>query len=233
MSPRAAVMSIPYKALSGDDWFLEAEFIPGEDCCDELAIICHPHPLFGGEMHNYVVDTLYTGLSAARCTTRFNFSSVGGSDGVHEGGTGEVGQVSAVINYMAGAFTSECCAGKPWTAIHVIGYSFGAAMALPAALSSSASTCTCIAFPFEMFAEQAKDSLAKFRQRSIPLFFVMGEMDNFTPLRVFKQWVSKFDSAKQTIIAGADHFFDGYERQIVAETQKFLNAVKPDPSDRP
>ena len=230
MSPRASLMSVPYTSLEGESWFLEAEFLPSEGCSKELVVICHPHPLYGGEMHNNVVDALYHGLSDERCTARFNFSGVGGSDGGYENGDGEVGQVKAIIDYMCGEFVQEqsCSA---WNKIHVIGYSFGAAMAVPAALAmDKVSSCTAIAFPFDMFSKNAADSILLQAKRRMPMLFLTGDRDDFTPVRSFKQWVGKFGGVVQTIIPGVDHFFGGHERQLVAETRKFLNVLNQDRS---
>ncbi len=222
MSPRASLMAVPYLSRNGESWFLEAEFLPAKSSSAELAIICHPHPLYGGEMHNNVVEALYRGLSDELCTARFNFSGVGGSDGGYENGDGEVGQVKAVVEYMCGEFVQEQTCGA-WSRVHVIGYSFGAAMAVPAALATEkVSSCAAISFPFEMFSKLATDSIALHAKKRAPLLFLTGDADDFTPLRSFKQWVAKFPGSVQGVIQGADHFFGGFERQLVAETQRFI-----------
>nr|MDO8085995.1 alpha/beta fold hydrolase [Candidatus Sigynarchaeum springense] len=222
MPLRATLMAIPYTALNGERWFMEAEFLPAERRGEELAIICHPHPLFGGEMHNNVVDGLFRGLSSEYATVRFNFSGVGGSDGAHEKGDGEVGQVKAVVDHMCGEFVREKSCGA-WNKVHVIGYSFGAAMALPAALASEqVSSCTSISFPFEMFSKHAVESAALQAKKKAPLLFLTGDADDFTPIKTFKQWVAKFPGSVQCIIQGADHFFGGHERRLVDESRKFL-----------
>ncbi len=230
MPPRAALLSVPYRSIGGDDWFLEAEFLPAKGRSLDLVIICHPHPLYGGEMHNYVVDALYSGLSDEYCTARFNFSGVGGSDGGYENEVGEMGQVKAVIDFLCGDFVQEQAFG-PWNKIHVVGYSFGAAMALPAALAmDKVSSCVAISFPFEMFSKRATESIALHAKKLAPLLFLTGDADNFTPIRVFNQWVAKFPGSVQNIIPGADHFFGGHERWVVVETRKFLNGFHQDRS---
>jgi uncharacterized protein len=228
MSPRASLMSVPYTSLGGEGWFLEAEFLPAEGRSQDLVVICHPHPLYGGEMRNNVVEALYRGLSNVYCTARFNFSGVGGSDGGYENGEGEVGQVKAVVDYLCGEFVQEQACGA-WNEIHVVGYSFGAAMAVPAALASEkASSCTAIAFPFDMFSKNTADSITLQAKRRMPMLFLTGDADDFTPVRSFKQWVGKFGGAAQKILPGSDHFFGGHERQIVAEIRKFLNGLHQD-----
>jgi alpha/beta superfamily hydrolase len=223
MSPRAALLSVPYTSLSGAEWFLEAEFLPAARCSKDLVIICHPHPLFGGEMRNNVVDALYQGLSDEMNVARFNFSGVGGSDGGHEKGDGEVTQVMAVVKYFCTEFVQEQACGS-WSRVHLIGYSFGAAMAVAAALGLEiVVSCTAIAFPFEMFSKQAAGSALLQTNRKMMMLFFMGDADDFTPGPVFKRWVAKFSGAMSGIIAGTDHFFNGHEASLVAETRKFLN----------
>ncbi|MBN2153294.1 MAG: hypothetical protein JW839_17710 [Candidatus Lokiarchaeota archaeon] len=225
MSPRASLLSVPYRSTGGDEWFLEAEFLPSASGSSDLAIICHPHPLYGGEMHNNVVNALYLGLSGDCCTARFNFSGVGGSDGGYENGDGEVGQVKAVVGHLCGEFAREqgC---RAWRRLHLVGYSFGAAMATPVALAmDEVSTCTAVAFPFELFPRHASDAAASFARRRRPTMFLMGDADDFTPTRAFHRWVDKFPGSVRSIIPGADHFLGGHERRIVAETRSFLNGT--------
>lgn len=91
-----------------------------------VAVICHPHPLHGGTMHNKVVSTL---MRAARdrgaSTIRFNFRGVGKSAGEHADGVGEVDDCKVVIDWAAGEF-----AGQP---LWLMGFSFGGYVAAAAA----------------------------------------------------------------------------------------------------
>ena len=91
-----------------------------------VAVICHPHPLHGGPMHNKVVSPL---MRAARdqgaSTIRFNFRGVGKSAGEHADGVGEVDDCKAVIDWAAGEF-----AGQP---LWLMGFSFGGYVAAAAA----------------------------------------------------------------------------------------------------
>lgn len=91
-----------------------------------VAVICHPHPLHGGTMHNKVVSTL---MRAARdlggSTVRFNFRGVGQSAGEHGGGIGEVQDCQAIIDWAAREF-----AGLP---LWLMGFSFGGYVAAAAA----------------------------------------------------------------------------------------------------
>lgn len=87
------------------------------------AVVCHPHPLFGGTMHNKVVYQIAKTLHQHGAPVlRFNFRGAGLSEGVHDKGRGEAGDVRAAIDYLAGEF-----AGVP---ILLGGFSFGAFVGL-------------------------------------------------------------------------------------------------------
>src|SRR5271169_3671120 len=83
------------------------------------ALVCHPHPLFGGTMHNKVVFRVAKALHAREMPVlRFNFRGAGLSEGVHDDGRGEREDVVAALDYLAGQF--------PARPILLTGFSFGA-----------------------------------------------------------------------------------------------------------
>ncbi|MGB6899529.1 MAG: alpha/beta hydrolase [Candidatus Acidiferrum sp.] len=82
------------------------------------AVVCHPHPLFGGTMHNKVVYQAAKSLDALGLPVlRFNFRGTGLSEGKHDRGEGERGDVRAALDFLAGEF--------PNTPLLVCGFSFG------------------------------------------------------------------------------------------------------------
>ena len=88
-----------------------------------VAVVCHPHPLFGGTMHNKVVFQLAKSLHQHGVPVlRFNFRGAGLSEGRHDKGRGEMGDVRAALDYLSAEF-----AGKP---ILLAGFSFGAYVGL-------------------------------------------------------------------------------------------------------
>jgi len=88
-----------------------------------VAVVCHPHPLFGGTMHNKVVYQIAKTLHQHGAPVlRFNFRGAGLSEGAHDEGRGEMGDVRAAIDYLASEF-----AGVP---ILLGGFSFGAFVGL-------------------------------------------------------------------------------------------------------
>src|ERR1700680_2219706 len=84
------------------------------------AVVCHPHPLYGGSMYNNVVDAVLAAMWKKEwATLRFNFRGVGESEGEHGGGAGEAEDAAAAIAFL----TSQ--AGVPREGAVLAGYSFG------------------------------------------------------------------------------------------------------------
>src|SRR5579872_6831057 len=91
------------------------------------AVVCHPHPLYGGSMYNNVVEAILDALWKRNfATLRFNFRGVGASEGEHSGGLGEVDDAKAAMQFL---LTQQGIANDRAV---VAGYSFGAAMAMRA-----------------------------------------------------------------------------------------------------
>ena len=129
------------------------------------AVICHPHPLYGGSMWNNVVDAMEEGFfQAGFATLRFNFRGVGGSTGRHDGGAGEMRDAAAAC-----LFLKEQTGGDGRFVL--AGYSFGAWVcaratsgSLPTSAATSASALWPIRFPctgpmsFALFGERSASS---------------------------------------------------------------------------
>ena len=83
-----------------------------------VAVLCHPHPLYGGSMHDRVLSTVaYRFIESGIFCLRFNFRGVGSSEGVHDNGEGEKDDLISVIDYVRTEFQPQSI----WT----VGYSFG------------------------------------------------------------------------------------------------------------
>ena len=103
---------------------IEALYRPADETAARVALILHPHPLFGGTMHNKVVFQTAKALEAAGFVTlRINFRGVGGSSGVHDGGRGEVDDARLGLDFL---LTRQPAAHE----VVVAGFSFGAAVGL-------------------------------------------------------------------------------------------------------
>ncbi|NIV39279.1 MAG: alpha/beta hydrolase, partial [Anaerolineae bacterium] len=89
------------------------------------AVICHPHPLGGGSMHNGVVEAIARGLASRGVTAlRFNFRGVGASEGVHDNGRGERDDIAGAQNWLLAQPAVDA------RRVSLVGYSFGACVAL-------------------------------------------------------------------------------------------------------
>src|SRR2546423_15148590 len=108
--------------LEGPAGKLEALLNVGEESATHAAVVCHPHPLYGGTMHNKVVFNAMKALSGFGFPVlRFNFRGAGLSEGTHDEGRGEQEDVHAALGYLYEEFT------RP---IIFAGFSFGAATGL-------------------------------------------------------------------------------------------------------
>ncbi len=215
---------IPYRSSIGTCWALECEFTPARST-DSLVVLLHPHPLFGGNMHNNVIDCIFNACKEGGfCAMRFNFSGVGASEGTHESGTGEMAQVTSVIDFMSNEFRQRQGYQGTWKAIHVVGYSFGASVGMPPALSHpGVKSFTGIANPFEMFTDISETGVALQERFMKPIMFLTGDRDDFTPVSRFKAWKARFKGpVTAEIVPRADHFFGGSERALYARLEQFL-----------
>lgn len=161
------------------------------------AVICHPHPLHGGTMQNKVVHTLARAFVARRfLTLRFNFRGVGGSDGEFDDGRGELQDALAVGREAKGRL-----AGAPfWFA----GFSFGAAIAIRAAIESRADGLVSVA---PAIARVAESSGAEPR---CPWLVVQGDSDELVPIDDTIEWVNGLEPGPELrVFEGAEHFFHG------------------------
>ena len=168
------------------------------------AVVCHPHPMYGGSMYNNVVEAVLQALWPRRfATLRFNFRGVGDSEGEYDGGTGELDDVREAVAFLAGK------AGVK--SVMLAGYSFGASMSLRAGLTDPAiNRLVLVALPVALITG-ASDSTSK------PVLLVSGDRDSYSPLEPLRTLAGKLGSgARLEIIPGADHFFGGYEARLSA-----------------
>ncbi len=158
-------------------------------------VVCHPHPLYGGDMDNpVVVRAAEVCREAGYATLRFNFRGVGASAGVHDKGEGEQQDIRAAATALA----SRLSAGGP---VGVIGYSFGAWTAARAMRPGDAAL-GLIAPPLGMF------DFDGLRTDGGRLLLVAGTRDSYCPVDALHR-LAEATGAEERIIEGADHFFFG------------------------
>ena len=174
------------------------------------AVLCHPHPLFGGTMHNKVVyQTAKTIHRFGLPVARFNFRGVGRSEGAHDEGRGEVADALAVMDFLAAAY--------PGVPLLVGGFSFGSWVGSRAGCDDPrVADVLCLGLPVS--GSEARD-FSYLEGCHKPKLFVSGEFDRFGPPTELIAIVEKLtsDVRQQTeikIVHGADHFFTGHLEEV-------------------
>jgi uncharacterized protein len=168
------------------------------------AVVCHPHPMYGGSMYNNVVEAVLDALWRRQfATLRFNFRGVGDSEGEYDGGEGELDDVREAVAFLAGK------AGVK--SVVLAGYSFGASVSLGAGLTDPAvDRLVLVALPVAVMTGPSNST-------SKPVLLVSGDRDTYSPLEPLRTLAGKLgNSARLEILAGADHFFGGYEARLSA-----------------
>jgi hypothetical protein len=160
-----------------------------------IAVVCHPHPLGGGTLHNKVVFRAARGLENANVATlRFNFRGTGTSAGSHDEGEGELDDVTAAIEW-----------GKrkhPGLKMIVGGFSFGAWVA-----SRVACELPDIAGLFLIGTPVNKYDFGYLRHCDKPMLFLHGTQDEYGDVSKLEKVVQHIRNAESVIVTGADHFF--------------------------
>jgi len=179
------------------------------------AVVCHPHPQYGGSMYNNVVDATLEALwQRGFATLRFNFRGVGDSEGSYGGGEGEAQDAVAAVNYMRGQ------PGMEAAPIVLAGYSFGAAAAWRAAPNAGVlEALVLIAAPLQMMNARAVPAARH-------ILLIGGSQDSFCPAAGLKDLCARLGkTASFRVIDGADHFFGGYEEDVTAALTEMLSAA--------
>jgi len=160
------------------------------------AVICHPHPLHGGTMHNKVVHTLARTLVALGVAcVRFNYRGVGKSEGQFDDGHGETDDCVAVANWIG--------ARLPGVPLWLAGFSFGGGIALRASARTQPARLILIAPSVTLhgFGELATD---------LPTLVIQGDNDEVVPTDAVQIWLKqKAPQAHFHSLPGVGHFFHG------------------------
>ena len=190
--------------------------LEGQICnsADKAAVVVtHPHPLYGGDMHNNVVDSI---LQAYRregySTLRFNFRGVGQSGGRYGDGIGERQDVAAAINYLHNLGKSP---------LDLVGYSFGAWVnALALKDLNSVGRMIMVSPPVNLMDFSFLEYTDKIK------LTVAGSEDDIAPPEMIKKMISRWNpEAELRIIREADHFYWGKTDELEKTIQSFLQSV--------
>lgn len=203
--------------LTGPAGRLEALLNAGAENAPYAALVTHPHPLYGGTMHNKVVYHAMKALHAFGIPVlRFNFRGVGGSHGQHDSGHGEVEDVRVALQWLAAEY------GKP---IIFSGFSFGAAVGLRAACPDNR-VAALISLGTPVAAEGRSYSYEFLRECAKPKLFVSGESDEFAPSRSLKDLVEALPGPTcLVLVPQADHFFTGRLEAMRTALEEWLEEV--------
>jgi alpha/beta superfamily hydrolase len=176
------------------------------------AVVCHPHPLFGGTMHNKVVYQAAKALHRLGAPVlRFNFRGAGMSEGEHDRGTGEQDDVRAAIDYMAAEF--------PVRPILLAGFSFGSWVGLRVGCEDERVTKLIgLGLPVDNV------DVTYLRACSKPKLLIQGGNDQFGARANIEALFATLPEPKQLVIVeGADHFFTGHLDAVVAAINAWLD----------
>jgi len=215
--------------LEGPAGRLEALLNAGAENASHAALVCHPHPLFGGTLHNKVVfHTMKALNSCGFPVLRFNFRGAGLSQGEHDEGNGEVDDVRAALDWLDAEFHLP---------LVFAGFSFGAAVGLKAACSDSrvkaAIGVGIPAGPVAAGTEVPRTYTLDFlRECAKPKLFVSGARDQFGPRAKLEALLASVPEPKKLVlIEGADHFFEGRLRELREAIEEWVRgAISSQPS---
>lgn len=181
------------------------------------AVVCHPHPLHGGTMDNKVAHTLARSfVNSNMAALRFNFRGVGESDGSFEDGKGELQDALAAIDYMRRR--------NPDLPLWMGGFSFGAAIAIRAAVEVPAAGLVSIAPAVARFASGMTS------QPACPWLIVQGDADELVSVDDTIEWVNGLEPGPELqVFEDTDHFFHGRLVRLRDAVEAFVTRSAPGP----
>jgi uncharacterized protein len=188
------------------DALLEA---PEDTAPRAAALVCHPHPLFGGTMHNKVVYRVARALrNSGYAVLRFNFRGVAKSAGRHDLGVGEIEDARAALDWLRNRY-----AGLPYT---LAGFSFGSRVILSLGCAlPDAERLIALGFPAK------RDPIGVLAHCTVPKVFIQSTQDQYGPPAEMEEFYAQVAEPKRLIwVEAEDHFFAGgldeLETQVAA-----------------
>lgn len=178
-----------------------------------VVIVCHPHPLYGGDMHHPIISTVCHELADnSIAALRFNFRSVGRSGGTYAEGIGEQDDVKAAIAFALAHKNIDL------KRLGLAGYSFGASTIVPVAAGDARVGMLALVSP--VFESTQWDALNRFRK---PKILIAGEQDAYISPTLFAKMAKGLPRPSQyCLIKGADHFWAGFESEVAGKVAGFF-----------
>jgi len=177
------------------------------------AVVCHPHPLYGGTLHNKVTHRVASSLhQLGAAVLRFNFRGVGKSEGTHDQGIGELEDARAALHWMRDRYPGA----RRWLA----GFSFGSWIAARlAAGEADVDQLVLIAPPVQ------RSGFQVLKSSTVPKTVIQGSADDVCPIAALEVQFPAWSEPKRLIrIDGAGHFFD---RQLGPLGEAILESMGP------
>ena len=209
ISPTSSIRSL---FLDGPAGRLEALLNAGAEDATHATVVCHPHPLFGGTLHNKVVfHTMKALNSFGFPVLRFNFRGTGLSEGEHDHGDGEVDDVRSALNWLDNEYHLP---------LVFAGFSFGAAAGLRAACPDPrVQALIAVGTPVVPVAGGSEEprvyNYAFLRDCAKPKLFISGARDQYGPRAKLEALVASVPEPKKLVLIEAgDHFFEGRLREL-------------------
>lgn len=188
--------------FSSELFDIEARFLINSR--DKGVVITHPHPLYGGDMHNDVVVVIRRAYQKAGYTTlRFNFRGVGDSQGSYSDGVGEQEDIWAAVAYLR---------DQGITHIDLAGYSFGAWVnALAIKNNTQVDNMIMVSPPVAFIDFGSISDLNKLN------LIVTGSRDDIAPAKLIEKLYPGWNAAARfEVVEEADHFYGGYLDKLEA-----------------
>jgi alpha/beta superfamily hydrolase len=201
------ISSIRSLSLAGSAGRLEALLNGGSPKATHAAVVCHPHPLYGGTLHNKVVFHAMKALNSFGFPVlRFNFRGAGLSEGEHGNGVDEVEDVRAAMAWLEREYALP---------IIFAGFSFGAAVGLRATYADPrVPALIALGLPAVPIENRIYD-FEFLRTCTKPKLFISGARDEFGPPGKLEALVETFADPKKLVrIEAGDHFFEGRLREM-------------------
>ena len=185
------------------------------------ALVCHPHPLFGGTMHNKVIYQAAKSLDALSVPVlRFNFRGAGLSAGAHDRGHGEQEDVRAALDFLAAEF--------PGLPLLVAGFSFGSWVGLRVGCPDQR-----VGELIGLGTPVNSSDFSYLRNCDKPKLFVHGANDEHGDVGKLEQLVESLPGENRlVVVAGAEHFFAGKLDQVDAAIRAWITQRHPEIADQ-
>jgi alpha/beta superfamily hydrolase len=178
------------------------------------ALVCHPHPLYGGTMHNKVVFKVAQVLQALQMPAlRFNFRGVGHSSGSYDEGRGEMDDARYALDFLSHRY--------PGLPVILAGFSFGSVVALRVgAIDDRVQALIGLGVPARNFGSETLQGCHK------PKLLIHGTRDELAPYDLAARWFEQLPAPKSMVaVEGADHFFQGRLDEVQTIIATFVRTL--------